>query len=190
MPVGLIHGSQVRFADGYHGFNAGCGLLAWAVHSGRFRGWRFTPTLLEVALEGQQPKSHKLFRSLGLKDAEDFNDYMCKLEEVRKPVRKIHTGAGALLQPAAICPSHLLIHLCEWATIMEEPGLSKMVSKLLRNQSQELMGPLQACVEVLDQEYKLRGAGAGRQGSFSIEVVKHLTGMNDIVVFPHSVYSL
>jgi len=174
MPVCVRGGSKVCMAEGYHGFNAGCGVLAWAVHSGRFNQWRLTPALLDVALAGQQPKSQRLFRSLQLKDADQFNSYMDKLEEVRKPVRDVHTAAGALLRPNAILPSHLFIHFCEWATIMEDPHVKdKVKPKLLVTRPDNLMSKLMQCVEILDKEYRLRGAGAGRQGSFSIEVVKH-----------------
>ena len=170
MPVAL-RGSKVVMADGYHGFNAGCGVLAWAVHSGRFRQWRLTPALLDVALEGQQPQSQELIKSLGLKGADQFNIYMDKLEEVRKPVRKVHTGAGALVRPDAICPSHLFIHFCDWATLLKDPRVKdKVKPELLMTQPSNLMSKLAKSCDILDQEYELRGAGADRQGSFSIEV--------------------
>ncbi len=129
------------------------------------------------------PKSQKLFASLRLKSANDFNAYMDRLGSVRLSVRKPHTAHGALLNPSAMLPSHVFIHLCEWATVKEDDDVSgSQLKQLVRNPPQDVASKLERCVNSLDKEYELMGEGAGRQGSFSIEVVKYLLDLDSKVL--------
>jgi len=173
LPLGFREG-KVRCARGYHAINAGCGLLSWGVLTGRCGPWRFTPAILALMLEGQEPKSQELFQRLKLDSAASWQAKCDQVGRARKPWKSAVPTKG-INAPDAMMPNLLMSHLCEYAQCWDDPAIGDSgLRKLIRTSPPREI--VDAVVAELESEYALRGAGVGRQRSVTQVMCTALLG--------------
>ena len=175
---------RIKCAGTYNAINAGSGLLTWGVTTGRCRAWRFTPNILALMLQGQSDKCKNLCDDLNLKTPADWQAKCAQLARVRKPCKNLDPksmmptfpnvemmpkfsllGAhGRRMTPGAMTPNLLMIHLCEWSQVKKDPAIgSRQLCTLIAKPPQKDI--VAEVLHLLESEYQLRGAGAGRIGS-------------------------
>ena len=135
LPISLREG-HVTCARGYHAINAGCGVLSWGVLTGKCRSWRLTPRILELMLEGQQPKSLELFEHLKLRSAADWQKKCDQVGRVRRPWKRADPDSRLeITELDEMMPNLLFIHLCEWGQGRVDPAIGKGKLRKLAGES-------------------------------------------------------